>query len=220
MTDRMLALLGERFKLTPVEPGEFAVMKVSGLTFRTTAYKAEGLGQVSVMKASGFFGLMKMDTLVVDPFEIDLPLLSYDRIFAFGNDTMLVELVNTMLGEFPGEILDGIKAKYASLPDRPAADSAPKWYDSLSMPQGFAKKGKKADSARFDEMIVSYLEGYLATAAAPITEESERQEKAAKAAYFVNGLLTKGGPSTDVFKKKFGFEKTREFFRKLLFGVA
>jgi hypothetical protein len=39
------------------------------------------------------------------------------------------------------------------------------------------------------------------------------------AAVYVNGLLEKGGPSTDVFKKELGVEKTTKLFRKILFGI-
>ena len=35
----------------------------------------------------------------------------------------------------------------------------------------------------------------------------------------VNGLLEKGGPSTDVFKKELGEEKTAQLFREVLFGT-
>lgn len=37
--------------------------------------------------------------------------------------------------------------------------------------------------------------------------------------FYAEGLLANGGPSTDVFKKQFGDEKTAELFRKVLFGV-
>ena len=33
------------------------------------------------------------------------------------------------------------------------------------------------------------------------------------------GLLKNGGPSTDVFKKELGEEKTEQLFRKFLFGI-
>lgn len=40
--------------------------------------------------------------------------------------------------------------------------------------------------------------------------------KQEKASYDVKGLLEKGGPSTDVFKKTLGVEKTTELFEKVL----
>ena len=97
MTDKLLSLIGQRFPLKERDAGEYKSLKVKGMKFTITPYEAEGLGHVSVMKASGMFGLMKMDTLIVNPKETDLPLLSYDRILAMGNDTLILELYDTML---------------------------------------------------------------------------------------------------------------------------
>jgi hypothetical protein len=36
----------------------------------------------------------------------------------------------------------------------------------------------------------------------------------------VEGLLTNGGPSTDVFKKSLGLDKTAVLFRNILFGTG
>ena len=92
MTNTILSLIKRKYPLCELDVGEFARMKVNGMKFTVSAYHAEGLGHVSVMRATGFFGLMQMDTLIVNPNEIDLPLYSYDRIFAMGNDTLIVEL--------------------------------------------------------------------------------------------------------------------------------
>ena len=45
-----------------------------------------------------------------------------------------------------------------------------------------------------------------------MSEFSPKQQKALS-------LLKNGGPSTDVFKKGIGHEKTAELFRKVLFGT-
>ena len=88
--------------------------------------------------------------------EVDLPLYSYDRIFAMGNDTLIVELYDTLAG------------------------------------------------------------AYLSDDATPVSDVTVKQEKAS---YYVNGLLEKGGPSTDVFKKALGEEKTAKLFGDILFGT-
>ena len=62
-----------------------------------------------------------------------------------------------------------------------------------------------------------YLEAFLATSqnAAPCEAKPKRE----KAGIYVEGLLKHGGPSTDVFKKGIGEEKTAELFRKTLFAT-
>ena len=67
MTDHMLAIIDKAFPLAEQDCGEYKKMKVSGMGFTIRRFRAEGLGSVSVMVASGFFGLMKMDTLIITP---------------------------------------------------------------------------------------------------------------------------------------------------------
>ena len=213
MTNRLLNIIKGSFPLTEIDCGEFAKMKVSGMNFEITAFKAEGLGHVSVMRASGFMGLMKMDTLIINPREIDLPLYSYDRIFAMGNDTLITELYDTLVGDYSDESLIKVKDSYTDLAER---DPGEHWYDSIKLPSSISKKGKKNHTARLDELTIKHFETYLASSAAAVTDKAAKQEKARA---YVNGLLEKGGPSTDVFKKSIGEAKTRELFENILFGT-
>ena len=214
MTNRLLNIIKGSFPLTEIDCGEFAKMKVSGMNFEITAFKAEGLGHVSVMRASGFMGLMKMDTLIINPREIDLPLYSYDRIFAMGNDTLITELYDTVLGDYSDESLIKVKESYTDLAER---DPGEHWYDEIKLPSSISKKGKKNHTARMDELTIKHFETYLASSDIAVTDKAAKQEKAK---VYVNGLLEKGGPSTDVFKKSIGEAKTRELFENILFGTG
>lgn len=213
MTDKILDLIKKQYALREVNVGEFAALKASGMKFSVKAYHAEGLGHVSVMRAKGFFGLMKMDTLMIVPQDKDLPLYSYDRIFAMGNDTLIVELYDTMTGEVDMSKLDIVKEQYSQLPER---DPGEHWYDEIKLSQSISKKGKKAQTAELDAMTLKHFEAYLS---APAGEVTDKAKKAERSAGYVNGLLEYGGPSTDVFKKEFGEEKTARLFREVLFGT-
>jgi hypothetical protein len=214
MTERMLDIIGKHFPLTELPCGEYAKMKVSGMTFRIRRFHAEGLGSVSEMVASGFFGLMKMDTLIITPTKKDMPLFSYDRVHAMGNDTLIFELYNTLLDETNLSALEQVKEDAKYLPDH---DLGTHWYDSIKLPVSLSKKGKKKDTPGFDATVIHYLAKYLQTAqAAAVCEAAPKREKAS---VYVEGLLTNGGPSTDVFKKGIGEEKTAELFRKYLFAT-
>ena len=214
MTDRILKILGERFSLTELPAGEFASLKVSGMKFSIKAYNAEGLGHVSVMKASGFFGLMKMDTLMITPTELDLPLYSYDRIYAMGNVTLIAELYDTLTGELDASALDGAKAEFVHLPERDAGEH---WYDGIKLKESISKKGKKAQTPSLDELAIKHFRAYLGLSATSPTDPDKKRERTE---YYVNGLLERGGPSTDVFEKALGKEKTEELFKKVLFGIG
>ena len=212
MTNKILDLIKEKYPLSPIDAGDMATLKASGMKFSVEAYKAAGLGHVSVMRAKGFFGLMKMDTLIINPTEIDLPLYSYDRILAMGNDTLIVELYDTLVGDYSEDGMFSVKKKFASLPER---DPGEHWYDSIKLPSSISKKGKKI-MAELDEMTLKHFEAYLASSSAPVEDGESKKDMAA---VYVNGLLEKGGPSTDVFKKELGVEKTTKLFREILFGI-
>ena len=210
MTEKLLCIIGERYPITPIPDSCVECLRASGMKFNIRAYHAEGLGHVSVMSAKGFSGLMKMDTLIVNPTEVDLPLYSYDRIFAMGNDTLIVELYDTLSrGDFS---MEDVKAKYSSLIER---DPGEHWYDSIKLPESISKKGKKADTPALSRLTTEHLVAYLD--AARLTDNHEVKKE--KARIYVEGLLSKGGPSTDAFKKAIGDERTAELFRNILFGT-
>lgn len=215
MTEKLLNILAKEYPLEEIDVGDMSTLKASGMTFSVKAYNAVGLGHVSVMRAKGFFGLMKMDTLIVNPTEKDLPLYSYDRIFAMGNDTLIVELYDTLVGEFSEQTLMDIKAQYSSLPYREPGEH---WYDNIKLDSSISTKGKKNLTGTFDEFTSKHFEAYLAEGGK--VGSPNREAKLEKAAYYVNGLLRNGGPSTDVFKKELGDEKTEKLFNNVLFGIS
>ena len=214
MIDRMLEVIGKSFPMEQLPCGEYERMKVSGMKFTVRRFYAQGLGNVSAMVAKGFFGLMKMDTLIITPTEKDMPLFSYDRVHAMGNDTLIYELYDTLLGDADLSSLEQVKKEAAYLPDH---DLGQHWYDAIKLPVSLSKKGKKEHTPGFDATAIHYLAKYLETAAT--AADSEASPKREKASVYVEGLLKNGGPSTDVFQKGLGEEKTAELFRKVLFAT-
>ena len=213
MTDKLLSMIKERFPLKEKNVGAFASLKANGMKFTVSAYEAEGLGHVSVMTAKGFFGLMKMDTLIVNPKTLDLPLYSYDRILAMGNDTLIVELYDTMVEPLDTEALKAVNEANKDLPER---DPGTHWYDGIKLKESVSKKGKKL-TAQFDAYTKAYTDAYLNLPAKPVTDPKTKREKTEA---YVEGLLKNGGPSTDVFKQALGETRTRELFSRVLFGTS
>jgi len=214
MMEQMLSQIGQTFPLQELDAGEFEHLKVNGMKFTIRAFEAEGLGHVSTMQAKGFFGLMQMDTLIINPKHVDLPLLSYDRVLAAGNDTLIFELYDTLENPCDLPKVDAVKQNAANLPTH---DLGKHWYDPIKLPQSFSVKGKKPHHTAFDQTAKDYLTAFLHSAAqaAPCNPAPKME----KASVYVNGLLTHGGPSTDVFKKALGDEKTGKLFREVLFGT-
>lgn len=213
MTEKLLDIIAAKYRLCEKEVGSFKKLSANGMRFKITAYNAEGLGHISVMRASGFFGLMKMDTLIINPTELDLPLYSYDRIYAMGNDTLIVELYDTLLEKRSFEAMQNVKAAYEGQFERDAGEH---WYDSIKLTESISKKGKAKQKRLFDKITTKNMSAYVD---APAAEVENKVEKREKASFYVEGLLKNGGPSTDVFKKAIGEKKTAELFRKVLFAT-
>jgi len=213
MINQMLDILKTKYTLNKIDVGDFSVIKANGMTFNITAYRAAGLGHISIMQAKGFFGLMKMDTLIIVPREIDMPLYSYDRIFAMGNDTLIVELYDTFINNADLSDMEKAKEHYSHLPER---DPGIHWYDEIKLPQSISKKGKKNHTEDLNCLALKHFNTYLD---GKYENVSNTEHKNILSSKYVNGLLEKGGPSTDVFKKSIGTEKTSKLFKKFLFGT-
>lgn len=213
MIDALLNMLGKRFPLTEQPAGEYAVLKANGMKFAIRAFEAKELGHVSVMQAKGFFGLMRMDTLIVNPSERDLPLYSYDRVHAMGKDVLIIELYDTLLSLRSFDSLEAVKADFRDIPDDQRGTH---WYDRIKLKESVSKTGKKNVSKRFDALAGRYFAAYLN--AAP-EKTCDVRLKSEKASVYVEGLLQNGGPSTDVLLKAIGREKTEALFRSVLFGT-
>lgn len=217
MTAQILNLLKSKYPLVQKDIGEFETFKVKGMTFTCAAYEAQGLGHVSVMQAKGFFGLMKMDTIVIAPTDKDLPLISYDRIYAMGNDTLIIEFYDTM-GEnkVDASPLAAINEKYAYLPERFEEGKEPKhWYDDIRLPETINKKGKKKNSGDFDAYTLESFSAYLELNA----ENCDKEEKLTRTRAYSNGLISNGGPAVNVFKSEMGDERAAEVIHTVLFGT-
>lgn len=214
MLQKMLYDIADHFPLSALETGEYRKLKVSGMNFEIQSYHASGLGHVSIMCARGFFGLMKMDTLIINPTEKDMPLFSYDRVHAMGNDTLIFELYDTLIGAANLSLLEQAKANAAALPEHNLGEH---WYDSIKLPVSLSKKGRRKHRTAFNSTVDQYLEAYLFSA--EDAADCEKTQKLEKASVYVEGLLEHGGPSTDVFKKGIGDEKTAQLFRTVLFGT-
>lgn len=213
MIDRMLKIIDLKHPLREMDAEEYAALKVNGIRFAIQCWKAEGLGHVSRMQGRGMLGLMKMDTLIVNPTLRDLPLFSYDRIFAMGNDTLIIELYDTTSAAFTCEALDQVCEEAKRLPAR---DPGIHWYDDIRLSQSLSKKGKASQTSDFDRVTEAYLEAWLHAECLPLHDFTRKSEKTNA---YVEGLLKNGGPSTDVFLKKLGPDRTALLFRSVLFGT-
>ena len=219
MLKQFIEKIGGNYPLKEIDAGEYGKANVAGMDFVMKGYEAQGLGFVSVMTAASKMG-MSMDTMIINPFEMDAPLLSYDRISVMGNDILLMELYDTRLNKEKtmaedGMLFNEVLKRYADLTD---GTTAPAWYDDIRYPQSFEKKETASESEHLDQMSVDYLDAYLKKLKDSPSCDPERKKNAAS--IYTEGLLNNGGASTDNFLKEKGKEYTQNLFRNVLFGTG
>jgi hypothetical protein len=70
-------------------------------------------------------------------------------------------------------------------------------------------------------MLVDSIHTYLTCGKEfPTLTEEQREEKLTITVEYTDGLIEKGGISTDVFKSQLGNEETKKFFDQVFFGTA
>ncbi len=210
MLENLLKMIRNDFPLTEKD-GSARQFQAAGMAFEARAYVAEGLGHVGVMTAQG---PMRMETLLISPFELDAPILSYDRIHAMGQEIMVAEMYDSLLGDsFCADGMARALGEAAVYPDK----SQDIWYAPMIVSPWLNQKGAADDAARFDGIAADYVAAYLAAAKA--AEPCDAAQKREKAAVYSEGLLKHGGPATDPVKAAMGEEFTADLFRNTLFGA-
>ncbi len=219
--DSVLSELEKYYTITPMDAGEYSEMKLYGLMkFRVEQYQIEELGNLSIMRVN--MGVMQMATAVITPKDKNLPLLSADYIYVLSNRKAYLEFYDVVKekNDQYTQLLTALsesQKQYNSLKDMVVS---PAWYEHLLSVASY-KSGTSGDDTALHSMLLDSVKIYLdhSLQFPPLTAE-ERSEKLAITVEYTNGLIDKGGISTDVFKKQLGTEKTRHFFDRVFFGTG
>ena len=219
--DDAMAVISERYTVTEEDPGEYGKMTINGIMkFDVKQYDVEGVGNLSVMTMNA--GMMQMISLILNPQEKNMPLVSADFMYIITTRKAyyeLYDLVDTKDEKYEA-ILDAfrnISGPYDSLED---TSSTPAWFDNLRNATMY-KIGKPADDEALSEMLCDGLEAVLdASADLPQLTEEEQKTKNEITKQYTDGLISNGGISTDMFKSSLGEDVTRDFFSKVLFGTG
>ena len=211
-------LLKKQFPLRKKDLGADAHLSGRGMTFDTEAYDVGGMGHFCVMRMRAFLGLMKMETVIIAPREVDAPLFNADWIRAFGRETQLVEIYDTQLQAWtqaPQEALRRLRDRDADLEEY---TSEGHWYDSILYDCSYHKKGKKAE--RMNLTAQAYIDTFVShLAEAPGCDPAQQAEKGAKVDAFAEKLLAGGGPAVSMFTKLFGPETAKRIVCGHMYGA-
>lgn len=219
--DAAMAELEDHYTVTPLDAGEYEQMTIYGImNFDVEQYYIEDLGNLSVMRVN--VGFMQMATFVITPLEKNAPLLSIDYMYILGNRKCYVEFYDVVeeKDEQYMALMDDLKKvedKYDYLENIETSEA---WYAHLQTVT-FYKGGSSDYDKDFKEMLVDSLSTYLTHSVDfPMLTEEEKATKLSITLDYTNGLVEKGGISTDVFKNSLGDEETKKFFDKAFFGTG
>lgn len=216
-----LSEISKVYTLTPIDADEFKEITIYGvMKFHVRQYGVENFGNLSVMTVN--MGLMQMASFVLTPFKKDAPMLSMDFMYILGNRKTYTEYFNltsdVSTPEYT-EFLDTLSTlteKYSFLED---IEMKPAWYDDL-LTVALHKKAKHRDDNTIQELFRDSVSKYInATCKLEPLSDEKIDEKIKIIQEYADNLITKGGVSTDIFKKELGKEKTKEFFDKVFFGT-
>ncbi len=215
-----VSTLSNKYTVTEIPCGEYEALKVNGfMKFHVKQYNVETLGNLCFMTVN--VGVMQMTSMVLNIKEKNLPLVSADYMYLLGKRKCYLEFydfVENQDGNYKDLLsqLDSIKQSFNKLEDvQPTAA----WYDELKT-VGIYKSGSTSDDETFKEMMTKSLK-VIVDNAQKLTELSEQERLTKKdiTKQYTENLITKGGVSTDVFKKSLGETVTRDFFGKVFFGT-
>ena len=219
-TNSAIKALQKEYTLEEVKLDKYKTLTVYGIMkFRVEQYNIENLGNLSVMHMN--MGIMQMATLVITPKDKNLPLVSADYMYILSNRKCYLEyydLVKEKDGQYK-DLLDSLKSvinKYNHLEDIKASDA---WYEHLLTITSY-KSGKPSDDKDLEQLLTESIATYAKDSKSfKKLSKKAKKEKLAITTDYSNGLIEKGGISTDVFKDQLGEETTRNFFDTVFFGT-
>lgn len=219
--DSVLAELEQNYTVTPVDVGDYEEMTIYGIMkFDVEQYDIEEVGNLSIMRMN--MGLMQMATVVITPTDKNLPLLSADYMYILSNRKSYLEFYDVVKEKDDqyNQLLTALsdaQSKYTHLEDIETSEA---WYEHLLTVTAYKGGSFDADTD-LEGLLVDSLSVYLEHSKQfPLLSEDEKAEKLAITVEYTDGLIEKGGISTDVFKDELGEEETKKFFDHVFFGTA
>ena len=155
-------------------------------------------------------GLMQMATFVITPKDKNLPLVSADYMYILSNRKCYLEFYDVVKEKDTQykKLLKSLKNvinKYNHLEDIQPSKA---WYDDLLTVTTY-KRGTPSNDKDLEKLLTECISTYSKESKDfDKLSKKEKKEKIAITVKYTDGLIKKGGISTDVFKKQLGvFQK-------------
>jgi len=224
----VLDILGQYYTVTPVDAGQFAKISFSAplapgmvipMNFDVEQYNIEGYGNLSIMKLES--AVQQMSTIVLTPFEKDMPLISTDFMFFGENRTSYIEFYGLGIdGDENMPVFDSLatlRDKYAEYTD---TAPSPGWFDEVRTMGLFKNTTYQSDEAIENMLYDSVRLTLEASRTAPTLEGAQKAAKFDLVQNYVDKLISNPGISTQMFNMFLGQDTTRQFFYDVFFGTS
>jgi hypothetical protein len=226
--ENVLDMLSQYYTVTPLDAGEFSNITINAplapgmivtMDFEVQQYEVEGYGNLSIMKTDG---VQQMSTIVLTPFNKDLPLISTDYMFMGESRISYIEFYGLGIdGDENMPVFDALaplKEKYARFPDSPPT---PGWFDEVRTMGLFKVSTYKDDDAisqmLYDSIAITMDASYTT---APDLDDAQRIARYNNTQAYVDHLISEPGVSTAIFNMCLGQERTSQFFNNVFFGTG
>jgi hypothetical protein len=225
--EKVLDILSEYYTVTPLDAGEFSAISMTAplapgfmvtLDFDVKQYEVEGYGNLSIMKTDG---VQQMSTIVLTPFDKNLPLISTDYMFNGENRVSYIEFYGLGIdGDENMPVFDSLRPlteKYAQFADQPPT---PGWFDEVRTMGLFKVSTYRDDDAISQMLYDSFKITMDASVESPDLNDEQRVTRYEMTQNYVDNLISNPGVSTAIFNMCLGAERTSQFFNDVFFGTG
>lgn len=215
MINKMMDAIQEKYTCKPVDAGVFAKVVIEGANFVIKGYDVEGLGRVATIQMKRLIGLWEMQSLIITPYQVDMPIYYCNRHREKGSYIYRVEMFDTQMNAMETSDFQRVIDKYANIPNEPQGK---RWYDEIKLPVCLVKKVEKKNKADLEPLAWEYFKVYL-----DLLEKAagcKKTEKKKKTTVFVNELCKHRGLAVvEIFYANYGDKVTSKLCNEVLFGL-
>ena len=215
MIQKMVSELQNKYSCTPVNAGVFSNVTIEGAKFKICAYDVKGIGRVATIEMKRLIGFWEMQSLIITPYEKDMPIYYYNRHREKGSYIYRVEMFDTQMNAIDVSAMSDVIEKYATLPEEPQNE---RWYDEIRLTGCAVKKVEKSRKEELSPMILEHFQAYMAML--ENAENCKASEKKKKVTAFVKELCQNSGIAIiEIFLANYGQRVTEKLAYEVLFGL-
>lgn len=215
MVKTIIDEIKSKYNCKSVDADIFAKVVIDGANFNINAYDVEGVGRVATVEMKRLIGLWNMQSVIITPFEVDMPIFYCNKHREKGKYIYRMEMFDTQMNPIEMDEIAAINEKYASLPDDPQNE---RWYDAVKLSNSVVKKVEKKNKEELTKLALEHFRAYfekLQTA-----PECKSTEKKKKATVFVNDLCKQSGIAVvEIFIANYGEKVAAKLCNEVLFGL-